>query len=308
MRVATTGSFDRVTQSLNALQAESDALLAQISTGKRLASPADAPTDAARVSAIARRLAEHAQTERNINTAATRLTLGDGALQTAGNLLDRAREVALAVAGDTANAADRTSAAAELAQLSDQLLAAANIREPGGSWLFAGISGNQAAYARDAAGIVSWQGSGTPPVVPLIDGRNIVAAEPGTSVFEAVQSSRGPTTAFGAIDDLRAALTDPSLGDAARRSQIDRSLTDIERAAEQIGNARARFGARLAALDTERTALAATDLDLTVTRGRLEDTDISAAAVSLSRARLLLQATRDAFARIGSLSLFDSLR
>lgn len=308
MRVSTASSFDRITLRLDALQAESDALLAQIATGKRLVSPADAPADAAQVSRIARNLAEHAQSVRNIDTAATRLTLGDAALQDAGNVLDRAREVALAVAGDVANAADRAGAAVELAQLSDQLLAAANSRSSSGDWLFAGARSNRIAYVRSAAGLVTWQGSGLPPSVPLGGGRTVIAAEPASSVFENITTDSGTTSAFALIDELRLALTDASLGTAARRTALDRSINGLERASDQIGNARARYGARLAALDTERNSLRTTDVELTTIRGTLEDTDISAAAVSLSRAQLLLQATRDAFSRIGSLSLFDSLR
>lgn len=308
MRVSTTSSFDRVTLRLDALQADSDALLAQIATGKRLVSPADAPADAAQVSRIARSLAEHAQSVRNIDTAATRLTLGDAALQDAGSVLDRAREVALAVVGDVANTADRASAAAELAQLSDQLLTTANSRSSGGDWLFSGARGNHIAYVRDAAGLVTWQGAGLAPVVPLGSGRTVIAAEPASGIFENIPTDSGTTSAFALIDELRLALTDGALGTEARRTALGQSISGLERASDQVGNARARFGARLAALDTERISLGTADVELAARRGTLEDTDISVAAVSLSRAQLLLQATRDTFARIGSLSLFDSLR
>lgn len=305
MRVATSTGFDRTTGHLNRLQAESDLLTAQISTGKRLQSPADGPADSARVSGLSRARAEHAQTLRNIDTATARLSLGDAAIEAASNLLDRAREVALSAASDTANAADRSSAAAELAQLSDGLLSNANSRDAAGGPLFAGAHAKGVAYARDAGGAVTWQGTGEPPVVPIGDGRAIAAADPGPVIFDGTGNG---LSVFAAIDDLRAALADPSLSATTRRAVIDQSLSGLDQGLERIANARARFGARLAALDIERNRLSAADVELTATRGKLEDTDISAATVSLSRAQLLLQATRDTFAKVRSLSLFDSLR
>ena len=295
MRVSTSAGFERVTQRLNALQAEADALTAQLATGKKFASPADAPADAARISTLGRTLAEGSQATRNLDIAANRLTLADTALDSASNLLIRARELGLAAVTGTANTADRASAAAELAELSEQLLALANSRDASDDRLFAGAATRADAYVRDISGAVVWQGTGTPPLVPLDGSRTIVAGEPGPAVFGDV---------FARLDALRAVLSAPILDIAAANAALD----GLEAAANRVGDARARFGARLAGIESERDRLAAQDLDLTERRATLEGTDVAAATIALSRTNLLLQATRDTFARVRTLSLFDSLR
>jgi flagellar hook-associated protein 3 FlgL len=271
-------------------------LQTQIASGKRVSLPSDAPVDAARISELARTLADERQQLRNIGSATARLTLAADAAAQAQNLINRARELALAAGSDSANADDRAVAATEIALIGAQLLDLANSRAPDGRWLFAGSADDAAAYALDAGGVFVWQGSGTAGVVPLGD-RSVVAGEPGPALFG------------DSLNELTALAGALGLSDApTRRAGIDTGLAALDAATARLAAGEGRLGATLARLEQDKERLTERAVDLTAARGALEDTDIAKAATDLQRLLTLLEATRQTYTRVQGTTLFDLLR
>jgi flagellar hook-associated protein 3 FlgL len=265
-------SQDAQVRRMLALEAGVARLQAQISSGKRVALPSDAPVDAARIGDLARALADDRQTLRNIEVAAARLTLAADTAAQGQNLVGRARDLALAAGSESANADDRLVAAREIDLIVEQMQALAGSRDASGRSLF----------------------DDTP--IPVGDGRT-VASETAASLF-------GDSLAD--LATLSAALREPDI--TLRRTGLDTGLAALDAATARLAEGEARLGATLARLDDDRARLAERAVDLTATRGALEDTDIAKAATDLQRLLTLLEATRQTQVRVQSTTLFDLLR
>jgi flagellar hook-associated protein 3 FlgL len=271
-------------------------LQTQIASGKRVALPSDAPVDAARISELARTLADERQQMRNIDGAAAWLTLAADAAAQAQNLVNRARDLALAAGSESAGADDRGVAATEIGLIGAQLLGLANSRDPAGRWLFAGSADDAAAYGTDPGGAFVWQGSGTPAAVPLGEG-SVVPGETGPALFG------------DSLNELSVLADALRLDDApARRVGIDSGLAALDTATARLAAGEARLGATLARLEQDKERLTERAVDLTAARGAIEDTDIAKAATDLQRLLTLLEATRQTYTRVQGTTLFDLLR
>jgi len=109
----------------------------QVATEKRINRPSDDPVGQPLVLNYAKTLAATEQYLRNIGRGESYITSSESALQTVQDQLQRARELAVQMANDTNSAADRATAAIEVREIFDQLVAAANTSVEG-RYLFAG--------------------------------------------------------------------------------------------------------------------------------------------------------------------------
>ena len=89
---------------------------------------------------------------------------------------------------------------------------------------------------------------------------------------------------------------------------IGRTLADIDQAAGNILNVRARVGARLNTIDSQQNTNDAFTLQLEQTLSSVQDLDYAEAASRLNLQQLVLQAAQQAFIKVQGLSLFNFLR
>ncbi len=153
MRTSTLGShYSLVNQMLRQQSGMAQTQL-QLSSGKRVNTPADDPIAAGRILALENQLAASSQYERNAAGAQTRLAIEEQALADAGKLLQRVRDLALAANNGSLDDASRAAIATELEQRSGELQAIANRRDATGEYLFAGNSAGTQPFYRTAAGM-----------------------------------------------------------------------------------------------------------------------------------------------------------
>jgi flagellar hook-associated protein 3 FlgL len=212
MRISTANSFDASVDNLVRRQSALSNAQEQLTTGKRVNRASDDPAAAARAErALATELHTDA-TQRAVNASQNAMTLAEGALGDASDLLQQIRETMVAAGNGSYSDSERRGAAEKIAGLRNQLLAVANRQDGSGTYLFGGQAADHAPFL-DAAGGVSYQGepgqidaaSGDP--LPLtVDGRSAwMSARTGNGVFVT-----SPTVSTGAawIDTGR--VTDPS--------------------------------------------------------------------------------------------------
>jgi len=118
----------------------------QISSGKRVNRPSDDPQAFERITQFRNLLQTTSRRISSVEEGQTRLTLSENVLNSAGNLLIRAKELAVALRNDTNSANDRTNAAKEVNQLFQGFVEVANTRLAGHS-LFAGFKTQADAFA-----------------------------------------------------------------------------------------------------------------------------------------------------------------
>lgn len=122
------------------LQRQTESLIhlqEQVATEKRINRPSDDPVGQPLVLNYGKTIASTEQYLRNIGRGESSLTSSESALQTVQEQLQRAHELAVQMANDTNSPADRATAATEVREIFDQLLATANTSVEG-RFLFAG--------------------------------------------------------------------------------------------------------------------------------------------------------------------------
>ncbi len=274
-------------------------LQAQISTGDRFTEAAEAPPEALRAAMLERLTARLDVESRAIGRATTRLSLAEGATESATLSLMRASELAIAAANGTTAPQDRAAYLAELTVLRQQLLDAGNARDDAGRTLFSGANAAQPAFVEGADGQIIWQGFGqgagaeaagiadqAPPAGPALFGAD------GDGAFHAID------TLIAALQESDADLREPAVNDA---------ITGLARATDRMVTGRAVIGAGLARLEAEQDRIEAARLDTAQSLADTKGLDLTAAIAELAALELTLNAARASFTRIFQSTLFDRL-
>lgn len=282
-----------------ALEDRLSQLTGQMATGERFSTPSEDPAAANRALMLVRLQKQLQADKRSLDRADSRLSLAETAVKTAGDALLRGRELALTAANGATSDEGRQIILREVQVLQEQLLSAANLRDEGGRYVFAGARSAEAAYVADADGVVSWQGSDT--------AAGAEAAGVGSASLPRGPALFGPDAggAFASLQALAAALAEPDAG--LRSSGMATALDGLETAYDRVTEGQARIGSGRARLETEGDRLAAAQLHTKQALAATNGLDMAAAVMELEALKLSLSASQGAFLRVFDGSLFDRL-
>jgi flagellar hook-associated protein 3 FlgL len=264
----------------------------QVSSGKRLRAPSDDPAQVRGAIKIRESLEQIDQYLRNLDTG-TRLTAGaDTALADAGDVLQRARELAVQGANGSLSATDRQAMAQEVEQLTEQLVSDAAAKV-GDRYIFSGFRIDVPPYVSTGPGTVGpYQGDGNAVVSRIGPGTNVQVNVAGDVAF-------GP--AFTALAQLHAEL-------AAGTQVSGGTLTAIDAGSNGLLNARAIVGARQNRLEQTQMTLQDGQIAATKLLSDLEDVDMTKAISELSQRQLTYNAALQLSGKILQRSLIDELQ
>ncbi len=153
MRVTQKMMSDQTTANLSAAAERLLRLQSQMSTSRRLGRPSDDPIGITRDLSYRTLISEVGQYRANISSATTHLDTFDQSLDTAGNLLITARELATSLANDTYDDTARRSAAEEAKSLLEQMLQAGNTQKEG-RYIFSGHQTRTQTFLATPNGVV----------------------------------------------------------------------------------------------------------------------------------------------------------
>lgn len=290
---------------LGELSRQLDSVQGQIARARRIDAPANDPVGFARAAVLRREQAAAAATQRGIDAGNRRLSATDTALESLGNLVQRARELALQGANGTQSASDRATIALEIRELTAQARSLAETTDSDGQRLFGGAIANGPAYAPGPGGSLTWQGGGSAPSVG-IGSSSVASGSDGPSVFGITDPVAGTRDLFATLTTLNTALATPDA--ALRQAGIATAIGDLDGHIDRIANARGTVGARLSRLDSESERLAKAKLATESDLSTLESLDMPEAIARMQRLLTVLEAAQASFVRISSLSLWDQLR
>jgi len=272
----------------------------QLSTGRRMLQPSDDPIGAIQVLPLKEMVARHEQYGRNSDTAETRLILEDSTLGVVTNLLTRVSELAIQGNNEALNAADRAAIAQELRQDLAALMSSANTKDGTGEYIFAGDNVDTAPILENPAGTFSYTGDAGQRNLQIGAIRQLPVGDSGDVVFMNIPfSGGGSQSLFETIDTL--------ITDMEANTPNTTVLQDLQSAMDNVLTTRARVGARLNAIDTQRVITDELILRSQQTIGDIEDLDMVEAISRLNLELVGLQASQQAFTRIQNLSLFNYL-
>jgi flagellar hook-associated protein 3 FlgL len=174
-----------------------------ITSRRRINHLSDDPIGATRTMVLRSYEESLSQYKRNIDNSLPFLDQADSALSRVTDGLNRAKEIALAMANDTNSPSDRQSAAVEVHQILLQILSEANTKVENRS-IFGGYLNGTPAFAQGANGI-TYQGDNGKIAIQVNPTTSVNINLLGNEVFQGVGVAGG-TGIFDALQDLEVVL------------------------------------------------------------------------------------------------------
>ena len=306
MQISTAFYFQNTSKQLSDLQTSLAQTQNQLSTGKQITQPSDAPDQAAALTRLQSDITRQEGYQTTLTTVNDRLTSEETALTSASDVMTRIKELATEAASDTLSASDRSSIAVELGTLRDQLVSLANAQDGSGNYVFAGSNASQPAYAQNASGQVVYQGDQTRMQVNVGDDRQLDLNMPGTDAFVNVVRTDANGKPYGvnffqALDDLTQAVSNSD------QANIQRGISEVNTLSDGISQGLGEVGANQSVSDMQSSVLDAVKLTLQTSQSGIQDLDYNTAATRMNQEELALQAVQNTFAQIAQMSLFKYL-
>ena len=242
--------IQQLTAALSRNTAQQQALASQISSGVRLTGIGDGPVAAAQNVQISAQIAADSTFTQTAATTTARMQVVDSTLGSVVDQINQAISVATAGNNGTNNASDRTSVAAELSSIRDEILGLANTSYSG-TYLFSGSQNGSAPFELDTStspASVTYSGDSLVNYVNTPGGQSIATNLPGNQIFTAAGGdllgtlnaliqgfSTGDTATTTALtSQLGAALSQVS----TQRASLDGAINRLQSASSYASRSR----------------------------------------------------------------------
>ncbi|WP_410499212.1 flagellar hook-associated protein FlgL [Chitinibacter sp. S2-10] len=191
MRVATISIFNNGSASLQKHIADQARLQNQLSTGRKILTPADDPIASARILDIGQARSINEQYATNSGAAESFMRLSESTLQQVTSLIHNVQELAVSAGNPVLGPEEKKMKAADLLGRYQELLALANTTDGQGNYLFSGFQGETKPFGELSFGNVQYYGDDGQRVVQISDGRQIPISESGADVFQQIKNGNG---------------------------------------------------------------------------------------------------------------------
>ena len=292
MRVTDRLVFDNATRDTARARTAASEASSAASTGMRINHPSDDPAAAGMISAFQMSGARFAAIGQAAGVASDELSTADGALDSIGTAVSRARELAVQFSNSTYTASQRAGGALEVGQLIDHVRSMFNTQF-GNRYVFGGTTDDSPPF--DATGAYVGD-TGT---------RDVEVAPGVTQQANVLVNGMGSDTAGGLLQVLGALQTALATND---QPSVSASLTGLTAGTDAVANARAQVGASMHAFDTAVTASKVASDGQQSQASKLGEVDLVDASIQLQATQTALQASLAASAQSFRLTLLDYLK
>ncbi len=191
IRLSTKTIFEQGIFNLQRSQADVFRTQDQISTGRRVRTPADDPVTAARALEVEQAQAIGKQYMRNNDSADAALSRSENALASTVQLLQDVRTLAVNAGNGALSTNELRSIAAELRGRYQELIGIANSTDGNGLYLFSGYQANTQPFAETTPGTVAYAGDQGSRLVQISASREIPISDPGSDIFQRIKNGNG---------------------------------------------------------------------------------------------------------------------
>lgn len=189
MRISSIQSFNNGVSGLQENYANVTRTQEQISSGKRILTPADDPVASVRLLQLDQQQAVLTQYKDNLTAAKNSLTQEETTLTSTVNVLQRIRELTVQAGGGALSAADRKAIANELGERENELLNLMNSRNARGEYLFSGYLGKTEPFIRNPDNTYSYQGDEGQRSLQIASSTTVAINDNGRELFEAASNA-----------------------------------------------------------------------------------------------------------------------
>ncbi|UFS72410.1 flagellar biosynthesis protein FlgL [Geomonas sp. RF6] len=306
MRITPGMSAENAVYNLQQQRNAIDALQEQIGSGFQINRPSDNPLSARQILDMQNQISQGEQYSSNITKATMSLNVMNVALTGMNDVMNQVASVASSMTNGNTNAADRTQAVNNLANLKAQLIDYANSQN-GSQYVFGGYAG---APPFDSTG--NFSGTDDSIMVDINKGSQVAVnysgsallrgGNPPAAVGSGATAGTSPVDVLGSIDALMTAIT------ANNATGISDGFKNIHAAQDQMNAAQTDIAGRLVRLDNMTSMISNSQATLKDVMGNMQNVDYAKAAVQLSQQTTAFNAALSTVAKIGQLSLLDYLR
>lgn len=217
MRISTQTFYARSINGMLDQQSAVSKIQNQVTTGRRVNTPADDPVAAVHILELQRAQSESAQYGKNSDVLNSRLTLEEQALDDVGLVVERVRELVVQASNTgSLSTSDQQSIATELASRLEELQDIANRKDGNGEFMFSGFSTLTQPFSVSAAGNVTYAGDQGTRLVQVGATQKIADGHSGAAVFMNIEAGNGRfTTAAASTNTGSGTITVGTVTDSA---------------------------------------------------------------------------------------------
>jgi flagellar hook-associated protein 3 FlgL len=274
----------------------------RMSSGKQITRPSDDPYGTSRALSLRTDIAGTQQYQRNVGEATAWQSVTDSALSKITEAVQRARDLAIQGASDSAGQAARNAAAAEIDQLIASVKQEANASY-GGRYVFAGTATDTAPYS--VAGADTYLGDNAAVAREIGPGVSVQVNVVGSSLLGNGQAAADGKL-LNVLRDLSDHLKSGTVVDMNTLRTTD--IQAIDTNLDAISQARATVGATTNRLESADSRLQEVEGSLTSLLSDVEDADMAKTYTDFSMQQSVYQSALRAGSNIVQQSLLDFLR
>ena len=189
MRISTLQSFNQGLNSIMDNQSQVSKTQQQVSTGRRVLTPADDPIAATKILQLQQDSALREQFEKNIAGAKGRLALEETQMAGITENLDRLKELTIQAGDGAANMSDRQDIAFEVNAILEATVDLMNSKDAGGEYLFGGFKGGTQPFQKNENGRYDYAGDEGQRFISIASSTTVATGDNGKNLFVDVESS-----------------------------------------------------------------------------------------------------------------------
>jgi flagellar hook-associated protein 3 FlgL len=303
MRIATSQYQALMNQSIQKNQERITYVTQQMANGNRIQLPSDDPVDSVRLSRLKREEATITQYRANIAAVQQRMAKNEGYLQNMVNDMNSGRDLLVWAADGSNTPDDLNSMVTSLTSLSDSLRYTGNSLDQEGRYVFSGTTTGTAPIAFDENAAVGsrYKYAGNTNDQTVVVGNGITQT--------ANQNVKGLEDLLNQLDRTIETLKAPGVdaNDPDVRSTVAGALDAFDQAMDSLSGKVAVLGGQQNILSTIDANHENVSLSNQMAINDIGQLDVASAAIELNGYTTALQATYQAYSKIGTLSLFAAL-
>jgi flagellar hook-associated protein 3 FlgL len=296
----TNASDAQMLAQLHKLSATMSEAQRQLASGKKVEVASDSPADVQSIVQNQSDLARVQQSETNLNTLNSEVSMASTVIEGAAKLMDQARSIAAQAASSTTDASTRELLASQIQDIETQMVGIANSTNSG-RYLFSGDADTVAPYSIDFANTPPFSANTTALATRMgMDsmGNTFSIAMTATDIFDNATAGKN---ILQSLEDLRQGLLN---GDDAAITTANSSLAT---AATHLGTVQSYYGTAQSNITSALDVAAKSELSLQTELSNLTSADMAEAIVAEQSAQTQEQAVLAMRAKMSRGSLFDML-
>jgi len=186
MRISTQQLFNRGLESMQDVTAQLQKTQLQLSTGKKILTPADDPVASTRILELNQELNINTQFQRNVELAEGSLSLQDDKLGSINDVIQRVRELMVTSGNGALSKTDLSAISAEVKERLEQLAGMLNSQDASGEYLFSGFQGGTQPFQKSISGSYEYKGDEGNRFVQVEPSVAIASTQNGKQIFQEV--------------------------------------------------------------------------------------------------------------------------